>query len=64
MLMQFALKAAQNTLNRPLENVFEAADAKQKQVKKRSLCLINEQLESVFNTATATQVVFSGLVVC
>ena len=44
--------------NRPLKNVFEAADARQKQAKKRSLCLINEHFESVFNTAAATQIVF------
>jgi hypothetical protein len=44
--------------NRLLKNVFEAADARQKQVKKRSLCLINEHLEPVFNTAAATQIVF------
>jgi len=41
-----------------LKNVFEAADARQKQVKKRSLCLINEHFEPVFNTAAATQIVF------
>jgi len=41
-----------------LKNVFEAADARQKQAKKRSLCLINEHFESVFNTAAATQIVF------
>ena len=45
-------------VNRPLKNVFEAADARQKQAKKRSLCLINEHFESVFNTAAATQIVF------
>ena len=44
--------------SRPLKNVFEAADARQKQAKKRSLCLINEHFESVFNTAAATQIVF------
>ncbi len=44
--------------NRPLKNVFEVADARQKQAKKRSLCLINEHFESVFNTAAATQIVF------
>jgi len=44
--------------NRPLKNVFEAADARQKQVKKRSLCVINEYFELVFNTAAATQIVF------
>jgi hypothetical protein len=41
-----------------LKNVFEAADARQKQAKKRSLCIINEHFESVFNTAAATQIVF------
>ncbi len=44
--------------NRPLKNVFEAADARQKQAKKRSLCLINEHFESIFNTVAATQIVF------
>ena len=34
--------------NRLLKNVFEAADARQKLVKKRSLCLINEHFEPVF----------------
>ncbi len=54
------LRNTQGTLsfNRPLKNVFEAADARQKQAKKRSLCLINEHFESVFNTAAATQIVF------
>ena len=49
---------AQSFLNRPLKNVFEAADARQKQAKKRSLCVINEHFELVFNTAAATQIVF------
>ncbi len=35
-----------------------AADAKQKQAKKRSLCLINEYLKPVFNAAEAMQIVF------
>jgi len=47
-----------NNSSRPLKNVFEAADARQKQAKKRSLCMINEHFESVFNTAAATQIVF------
>ena len=47
-----------NVLNRPLRNVFEAADARQEQARKRSLCLINEHFESVFNTVAATQIVF------
>ncbi len=41
-----------------LKNVFEAADARQKQAKKRSLSIINEHFEPVFNTAAATQIVF------
>ncbi|AEJ03227.1 hypothetical protein Nit79A3_3506 [Nitrosomonas sp. Is79A3] len=41
-----------------LKSVFEAADARQKQAKKRSLCMINEHFESVFNTVAATQIVF------
>ncbi|OQW41950.1 MAG: hypothetical protein A4S08_02170 [Proteobacteria bacterium SG_bin4] len=45
-------------LNKPLKNVFEAADARQKQAKKRSLCLIDEHFEPVFNAAAATQIVF------
>ena len=44
--------------SRPLKNVFEAADARQKQAKKRSLCMINEHFETVFNTAAAMQIVF------
>jgi hypothetical protein len=40
--------------NRLLKNVFEATDARQKQARKRSLCLINEHFEPVFNTAEAT----------
>ncbi|WP_292923456.1 hypothetical protein [Nitrosomonas sp.] len=46
------------TVSRPLKNVFEAADTRQKQAKKRSLCGINEHFELVFNTVTATQIVF------
>jgi len=45
-------------VNRLLKNAFEATDARQKQVKKRSLCIINEHFEFVFNTAAATQIVF------
>ena len=41
-----------------MKNVFEVADARKKQAKKRSLCLINEHFESVFNTAAAAQIVF------
>ncbi len=49
---------AYQSANRLLKNVFEAADARQKQAKKRSLCLINEHFEPVFNTAAETQIVF------
>ena len=41
-----------------MKNVFEAADTRQKQAKKRSLCVINEHFEPVFNTVAATQIVF------
>jgi general secretion pathway protein D len=44
-------------VNRLLRNVFEAADAKQKQAKKRRLCRINAHSESVLNTAVAMQIV-------
>ena len=44
--------------NRLLKNVFEAADTRQKQARKRSLCVINEYFEPVFNTVAATQIVF------
>ncbi|MGZ0019110.1 hypothetical protein [Nitrosomonas sp. wSCUT-2] len=43
--------------NKPLKNVFEAADTRQKQARKRSLCGINEYFELVFNTVAATQIV-------
>ena len=45
-------------ISRPLKNVGEAAEARQKQAKKRSLRVVNEHFESVFNDASATQVVF------
>ncbi|PSJ17208.1 hypothetical protein C7H79_09430 [Nitrosomonas supralitoralis] len=41
-----------------MENVLEATDTRQKQAKKRSLCLINEHFEPVFNTVATTQIVF------
>jgi hypothetical protein len=44
-----------------LKNVGEAAEARQKQAKKRSLRVVNEHFEPVFNDASATQVVFQGL---
>ncbi|MGZ0018333.1 hypothetical protein [Nitrosomonas sp. wSCUT-2] len=51
----------QEPSNRPLKNVFEAADTKQKQAKKRSLYGINEHFELVFNTVAATQIVFQRI---
>jgi len=45
-----------------LKNVFEEAEARQKQVGKCSLCLINEHFEPVFNAAAATQIVFQRAV--
>ena len=44
-----------NNSSRPLKNVFEAADARQEQAKKRSLCMINEHFESVFNVKETTK---------
>src|SRR3990167_4408165 len=41
-----------------LKNVGEAAEARQKQAKKRSLRAVNEHFEPVFNAVSATQVVF------
>jgi len=41
-----------------LKNVIEAANARQKQAKKRSLLGVNEHFEPVFNAAVATQIVF------
>ncbi|OZB29347.1 MAG: hypothetical protein B7X51_11615 [Pseudomonas sp. 34-62-33] len=40
------------------KNVGEAGIARQKQAKKRSLRVVNEHFEPVFNAAMATQVVF------
>ncbi|WP_322979963.1 hypothetical protein [Pseudomonas sp. C11] len=40
------------------KNVIEAASARQKQAKKRSLRVVNEHFERVFNAAMATQIVF------
>ncbi|MGM8227035.1 hypothetical protein ACSV5M_10655 [Cellvibrio sp. ARAG 10.3] len=47
-----------NDFKEPLENVCEAASARQKQEKKRSLHRVNEHFELVFNAAMATQVIF------
>lgn len=42
------------------KNVGEAVSGRQKQAKKRSLRVVNEHFEPVFNTAMTTQVVFRG----
>jgi|CXWL01.1.fsa_nt_gi hypothetical protein len=60
----FIRNACEFCFNRPLKNVFEAADARQKQAKKRSLYMINEHFEPVFNTAAAMQIVFQRPVKC
>ncbi len=52
------MRVIQSFLSRPLKNVFEVADTRQKQAKKRNLCVINEHFEPVFNTVAATQIVF------
>jgi len=45
-----------------LKGIFEAVDAREKQVKKRSLlCIINVHFEPVLNTAAAMQIVFQRL---
>ena len=44
--------------SRPLKNVGEAAETRQKQARKRSLRAVNEHSEPVFNAVSATQVVF------
>ncbi|PXW88248.1 hypothetical protein C8R34_10860 [Nitrosomonas sp. Nm84] len=48
---------ASSSAGKPLKNVFEVADGRQKQAKNRSLCLINEHFEPVFDTTAATQIV-------
>ncbi|MAY15621.1 MAG: hypothetical protein CMI06_09810 [Oceanospirillaceae bacterium] len=45
-----------HSLTEPLIFVFEAVNARQKPAKKRSLQVVNEHFESVFNTAVATQI--------
>ncbi|TBU80274.1 hypothetical protein DNK06_10900 [Pseudomonas daroniae] len=45
---------ARGHASRPLKNVCEAASARQKQAKKRSLLAVNEHFEPVFNAAMAT----------
>jgi len=46
------------TISRLLKNVGEAAYARQKWPKERSLHAVNEHLEAILNEADATQVVF------
>jgi hypothetical protein len=46
-----------DTISSLLKNVIEAANARQKQAKKRSLHGVNEHFEFVFNAAVATQIV-------
>jgi len=46
-----------NVRRRSLKNVSEAASARRKEAKKRSLQVVNEHFEPVFNAAMATQVV-------
>jgi len=46
------------TLQEPLKNVDEAVSSRQKSAKKRSLYVINEHFEPIFNAKMATQVVF------
>nr|WP_298147737.1 hypothetical protein [uncultured Pseudomonas sp.] len=53
-----ALALQLNLPSRPLENVGEAAETRQKQARTRSLRGVNEQSEPVFNAVSATQVVF------
>jgi len=55
-----ALSIHQAVLQGASKNVGEAASARQKQAKKRSLRAVNEHFEPVFNAAMATQVVFRG----
>ena len=45
-------------ISRLLQNVGEAVSARQKLAKKRSLQVVNEHFEPIFNAAMATQVVF------
>src|SRR5690606_36508846 len=44
--------------NRPLKNVGEAGKTRQKRPKKRSLGVLNEHFEAVFNAVLPTQLVF------
>ena len=50
------------SFSKPLKNVGEAAETRQKQARKRNLLGVNEHSESVFNAVSATQVVFQQLV--
>ncbi|OYT95585.1 MAG: hypothetical protein CFE49_11940, partial [Pseudomonas sp. PGPPP3] len=48
---------------RPLKNVGEAGKTRQKRPKKRSLRVVNEHFEAVFNAVLSTQIVFQGPVI-
>ncbi|HLA30518.1 MAG TPA: hypothetical protein VJ047_05765, partial [Pseudomonas sp.] len=50
--------AALERSSRPLKNVGEAGKTRQKRPKKRSLRVVNEHFEAVFNAVLPTQVVF------
>ncbi|PKM23814.1 MAG: hypothetical protein CVV09_18705 [Gammaproteobacteria bacterium HGW-Gammaproteobacteria-13] len=50
-------------VNRPLKNVAEAGKTRQKQARKRSLRVVNEHSEPVFNAVLPTQVVFQRPVI-
>ncbi|WP_165872543.1 hypothetical protein [Nitrosomonas sp. Nm84] len=49
--------------SKPLENVFEATDVKQKQARKRHLHVINAHLAPVVNTVATMQKFFNGLLI-
>ena len=50
-------------LGKLVKNVGEAASARQKLARKRSLRAVNEHFEPAFNAAMATQTVFNNLLV-
>ena len=52
------------SISRPLRNVGEAGKTRQKQVRKRSLGVLNEHSEPVFNAVLPTQVVFQRPASC
>ena len=61
--MSYTIKKSKKDSSRLLKNVFEAANASgtppgQKLAKKRSLQIVNEHFERIFNEVVATQIVF------